>query len=259
MDEQRNRLKIISTFLILFLIIMLITSQQAISKTYGKYIISNVPYIRQKPHWCGPAALAMVLNYWGLNISQDEIAAEIYRPDKKLTYISDMVKYPQSLGFYSKAFTGSIDILKSYIIADIPVIVLQKFSTIIPTGHYRVVIGFDDHEQLLYVLDPTVGEYAIPYNEFVELWKPGSTFKVTNWSLIIYPKSFIASTITKTLIRTETYTLPLTKTKYINVTTTVTTKVSEFTPLGYTSIIFIVLIGLLIYLYLVRLRRARYS
>lgn len=249
---------------VLFLVVIL--SQQivqAVPETYERYIIPGVPYIRQKPYWCGPASLAMVLNYWGLNISQDEIATEIYRPDDKLTYISDMVKYPRSLGFYAKAITGSIDILKNYIIADIPLIVLQKFSITNPYGHYRVVIGFDDNEHILYVLDPAIGKQTISYDEFIELWKPGSTFTVTNWTLIIYPRT-CSTIITKTLTETEictsilTYTKTeiFTETEFVGTTITVTSRIQEFTSLSYVLIIFTILIGLLMYLYLIKLRRS---
>ena len=37
--------------------------------------ILDVPFIAQKPNYCGPAALAMLANYYGHPVSQDEIAS----------------------------------------------------------------------------------------------------------------------------------------------------------------------------------------
>ena len=33
--------------------------------------VLNVPFIAQKPNYCGPAALAMLANYYGHAVTQD--------------------------------------------------------------------------------------------------------------------------------------------------------------------------------------------
>ncbi len=203
------------------------------------HIIGGIRFIRQKPHYCGPASLAMVLNYWGLNLTQDEVAKEVFNPSTNLTYIGDMVRYPRELGFFSRDFIGSIETIKYYIALDIPVIVLQKYSLKYPVGHYRVVIGYDDERKVMKVVDPAGGFIDINYTLFALLWKPGTTFTVINWTLVIYPKHMIIyeGTLTVTTTRTLTKTLTHIKTYTKTLTYTHTTTVTTFRYLYTTSTI----------------------
>lgn len=43
-----------------------------------RYHIADVPFITQKPNWCGIASLSMVLGYWGLQFEQEELFDKIY-------------------------------------------------------------------------------------------------------------------------------------------------------------------------------------
>ena len=152
------------------------------------YYIPGVPFVRQKdPYWCGPACLAMILQYWGINVSQDEIASEIYDPVTHLTYISDMEKYPLKFNFTVESLFSNIDELKEFIREGYPIIVLQKYSLTTTYGHFRVVIDYNDKTEIIMTNDPLKqANYTISYRVFKELWEPGSTFSTTNWTLLIY-------------------------------------------------------------------------
>ncbi len=130
----------------------------------------DVPYLSQtENNWCGPASLAMVLNYWGVSVTQEEIAPFIINPYDNLTHSDDIVEYAENLGFI--AFYGSITIeeLKEKISNEHPVIVLQWFSPDYRVGHFRVVIGYD--EQKIITHDPILGQnHPFLHDEFFELW-----------------------------------------------------------------------------------------
>ena len=155
------------------------------------FYVYEVPYVRQNDtYWCGPASLTMVLNYWGVNVTQEEVAVEIYDPATNLTHISEMRSYPQEHGFKTEELNGSINHLKKWISKGSPLIVLQKFSLQNAYGHYRVIVGYDDEKELVITFDPILGSnYNITYTEFTELWKPGSTFQTCNWTLLAIPKN----------------------------------------------------------------------
>ena len=53
-------------------------------------VIGTVPFVKQKYRFCGPAALASVMMYYGKDIDQDEIAENVYTPELKGSLISDM-------------------------------------------------------------------------------------------------------------------------------------------------------------------------
>jgi len=138
----------------------------------------------------GPASMSMVLDYWGTNISKEDIATEIYDPATKITYMSEMVSYPMAYGFNSQDFTGSICDLKMWINDGVPLIVLQRFSPENPYGHYRVAVGYNDSSAMIVTFDPTKGmNFTISYAEFAQLWQPGSTFSTTNWTIAITPEN----------------------------------------------------------------------
>jgi len=122
------------------------------------FYVYEVPYVHQNDtYWCGPASLTMVLNYWGVNVTQQEVAAEIYDPATNLTYISEMKSYPQQHGFNTEELNGSLTHLKRWIKKGAPLIVLQKFSLQNAYGHYRTIVGYNDENELVITFDPSLG------------------------------------------------------------------------------------------------------
>ncbi|MEM2922408.1 MAG: C39 family peptidase, partial [Candidatus Bathyarchaeia archaeon] len=176
--------------LVLFIVIFGL-SGNAESYEFNEFYLYGVPYINQgNTYWCGPTSLSMVLNYWGYNITKEDIASQIYDPQNRLTTISNMTLYPQALGFDTADFAGSISYIQLYIQKGIPLIVLQKFSLQNSYGHYRVVVGYNSENKTIITLDPAMGkDYVLSYDIFVELWKPGSTFSTYNWTLVITPRN----------------------------------------------------------------------
>ena len=149
--------------------------------------VLNVPYKRQDPCQCGPAALYMVLRYWGDKVTYEEIVDAIWLRDMCLTLASDMVRYARKRGFYVVGRLSTIEDLKTYIDQGLPVIVLQKVSASNPRGHFRVVIGYDDKGFIVH--DPEVfPNYHISYELFVKLWELDSPFYSYNWSMVILPE-----------------------------------------------------------------------
>jgi len=161
------------------------------SYEFDAFYLYDVPYFNQgSTYWCGPASMAMVLNYWGHNETMEDIASQIYDPQRRLTTIMDMAMYPQALGFYTESFVGSIDSIELYIQQGVPLIVLQRFSLQESYGHYRVVVGYSAKNSTVTTFDPIIGsDYEFSYEVFMELWKPGSTFSTSNWTLVVKPRN----------------------------------------------------------------------
>jgi hypothetical protein len=128
---------------------------------------------------CGAAALEIVYDYWGLDINQKEIM-DVARTSSAGTWTFDMERAGQfsylsdaqgrffpheapmggfierSLGYASFSYSGTfwLDDLKNLIDMNIPVTVLMSYTPSGGGGHYRVVIGYDDSQQLVYFSDP---------------------------------------------------------------------------------------------------------
>jgi tetratricopeptide (TPR) repeat protein len=183
----------------LFLVVALFSSCLAplgIYK-YGKsapkkgHLIQDVPFEKWlSRNFCGPACLAMVLNYWdGIRpFSQQRIAADIYDSENQLTYNSELVLYPRTLGFMSYSFQGDLQTLKEVVGKDIPLIVLTKPILQVAKGHYRVVIGFDDAKSQVIFHDPYFGErYAMSSSDFLKLWGLGKGMNEFRWAMAVVP------------------------------------------------------------------------
>jgi tetratricopeptide (TPR) repeat protein len=155
-------------------------------------LIQTVPFEKWlKRNYCGPACLAMVLNYWDetRSFSQQKITDEIFDSENQATYNSEMVLYPRNKEFESYSCQGNLGLLKAVIGKNIPVIVLTKTVKQIAKGHYRVVIGFDDDKDQVIFHDPFLGgRHAMKSKTFMKVWELGKERNQSRWMMAVVPK-----------------------------------------------------------------------
>lgn len=129
---------------------------------------------------CGPAALSMALRYYGINKSQEELGQAL-RPwqnaagdnDDKSVSLAEMGEKAREFGFtvYDRP-NGSVDIMKRFIAAGMPVVTSTWLHPGEDIGHYRVVNGYDDTTGELIQQDSMEGrDIRYSYDVFNELWK----------------------------------------------------------------------------------------
>ena len=181
MDKKRIAISI-TILLILCGVVILWVHQRSV--TFDNAL--DVPYVSQGHRfWCGPATLVMVLNFWGDNVTQQEIVSEIYFEEKNITSYSDMVKFAKKRGLSAFWCEANLTFVEEQISKGYPVIVLQQYSAIDDYGHYRVVIGFN--EQYILTHDPVKGSnHIMSKKDFCDLWQPGKTFPTHNCTIVIY-------------------------------------------------------------------------
>lgn len=158
----------------------------------GRYV-TNVPFFPQAVNYCGPSTMASVLNYWGYNVSLEEVAGKIYTPKLNGTITLDMLNYAKEAGFYADWSKGSIDKLKKEIDNGHPLILytdlgyptLPPGHPFFPSGHYIVVVGYDDDKKGVIVYSGEDKDVFIPYNKLHKVWG-----KTGFWALLILPKDF---------------------------------------------------------------------
>jgi len=155
------------------------------------YLIQTVPFEKGlERNYCGPACLAMVLNFWDEtnSFNQQKITEEIYDSANEATYNSELVLYPRTQGFISYSFQGDLRILKDVIAKGIPVIILSKTIKQIDKGHYRVVIGFDEDENQVVFHDPYFGDrMAMSTKDFMKVWELGKGRNQSRWMMAVVP------------------------------------------------------------------------
>jgi len=144
-------------------------------------VINGVPFVKQEPLKCGPAALASVLLFYGYPASADDIAAEVYSGKLRGTLISDLENYARSRNFKTAIGQGTVDQLKQYLDSGKPVIVaVDTGFWRISKPHYLLVYGYGESGFVAHSgTDPS---QIYSYSKFQRLWnKTGCTF------LVVFP------------------------------------------------------------------------
>ncbi len=153
------------------------------------YNIEDVPFYYQETSWyCCEAALEMVFDYWGPDISQTDIGdvandmpgvgtyIDDVRRASHFSYISTAIQNPSLQGYNERDYGySSCEVewsdaehypdryqdLKELISNDYPIVVATWFSSSHSVGHCRVVKGYDDNLNDFLVHDPW---YYPPYS-----------------------------------------------------------------------------------------------
>jgi ABC-type bacteriocin/lantibiotic exporter with double-glycine peptidase domain len=153
-DEGREKstktVRIIKSFFLpssfIFLLLSFLCSCTTTQELSQSHIIEGVSFYPQTSYQCGPASLAGVLNYWGIMVSPDEIAGEIYSASARGTLDIDIITYAQKKGLLATQYEGnSMDIRKN-VGSGHPLIVLVGYGfSLIQKNHFKVIIGYKDH------------------------------------------------------------------------------------------------------------------
>ena len=133
------------------------------------YVYLDVPYERYAgANWCLPASGAMTFKYFGMDISQSQIANKVITNGSSSVF--RFISFAKGLGFDTKYQSKTIEEIKVLLEEDIPVIAVQNYSLTILKSHARVIIGFDDEKEEVITNDPTAGkDYIISYADFSAL------------------------------------------------------------------------------------------
>ena len=103
-----------------------------------------VPVIRQQKERCGPAALAMVLRYYGAAPSAVAEADRAYDHALHGTLITDLAAAARRGGYAAEIGTLTSDALVALLARGVPPILLfQSGAGPLERGHYGVIVGFD--------------------------------------------------------------------------------------------------------------------
>ncbi len=145
---------------------------------YGR--IDDLPIIPQKFNNCGPTNLTIVLNHYGIDVDQFDVAA-VARPNYEDRNVSpdELVRYVREQTPLSAAayVGGDLDQLRHLIAAGFPVIIEKGLEPDEATGwmgHYLTVYGYDDITRHLLVRDtylgPWRGDGLASYDDTERYW-----------------------------------------------------------------------------------------
>lgn len=190
--DRRQRYRKMRSFIlrpysfILAVIVILLHScatTSEIPEAKNTRIIENVPFYSQESYQCGPASLASVLNYWGVNVTPDNIAKEIFSESARGTLNIDMILYAQRKGLKVTQYKGGIEDLKKNIESGYPLVVLVDYGfSLYQVNHFMVVVGYNENGVI--VNSGRDKCKFISEKDFIKTWE-----RTKFWTLLIKPVS----------------------------------------------------------------------
>lgn len=157
--------------------------------------VPDVPLIRQADFFCGPTSIAMVMQWAGSDVTQDQVAQLAFSPGAGGTYLADMIGSSRRLGQLAVQI-DSFDQLLSEVAAGHPVIVFQNLGLgIAPVWHYGVVTSYDFVADEVRMNSGQSDQMIMPFAVFERTWRRGDF-----WGLVVLPPDMLPVSVAETEI-----------------------------------------------------------
>ncbi len=146
--------------------------------------VHAVPFVPQREDAdCGPAALAMVMQHFGVTATREEVVA-LNPPDNVGVRAGALRDIARAKGFQAFVVEGTFNDIVDQLARDRPVLVglAKPITGRRALAHYEVVVGIDKRDKRIITLDPGRGLRENSLEGFAREWIP--TGRVT---LIVFP------------------------------------------------------------------------
>lgn len=154
--------------------------------------VTDVPLIQQADFYCGPASVAMVMQWAGADITQDDVAKLAFNPGAEGTYLADMIGASRRLGQLAVQVDG-FDGLLAEVAAGHPVIVFQNLGLgVLPVWHYGVVTSYDIAADEVRLNSGQRDQMVMPFATFERTWARGEY-----WALVVLPPDQLPATVSE--------------------------------------------------------------
>ena len=155
-----------------------------------KAMVAKVPFFAQDELQCGPAALAMALNWSGVAVQPADLTPEVFTPGLNGSLQSALIGAARRHGRVAYPITGS-EALLAEVGAGNPVIVLVNLGlSWYPKWHYGVVLGFDQERDEVILHSGLTANEHLSSGVFLNTWQRGEY-----WGLLVLPPNRLPSKV----------------------------------------------------------------
>jgi hypothetical protein len=154
--------------------------------------LADVPFFPQEDYQCGPAALATVLAYSGVDITPEPLVKQVFLPSRQGSLQLEMLATPRRYGRVSYQLSPHYPDMLREVAAGNPVTVLQDVGPMFTEWHYAVVNGFDYPSGTLYLRSGKTRRQEMPFTAFEREW-----MKSNYWAMVVTPPDRIPATATE--------------------------------------------------------------
>jgi tetratricopeptide (TPR) repeat protein len=154
--------------------------------------LTDTPFFPQETHQCGPAALATLLNYRGIEVSPQQLTPQVYLPQREGSLQVELTAGARRYAQLAYPLAPRLEDLLTEVAAGNPVLVLQNLAFgWLPLWHYAVVIGYDLPRNEVILRSGTHERRISKLSAFQNTWG-----RAERWALVILPAGQIPATAT---------------------------------------------------------------
>ncbi|MDX1802444.1 MAG: PA2778 family cysteine peptidase [Alcanivorax sp.] len=130
----------------------------------------DVPFVAQRKYQCGPAALAMMLQWANQPVSADSLVKEVWLPKRKGSLGMELEGAARARGLMAYP-VRSPDALFKELQVGRPVLILQNLALpSLPQWHYAVVTGYYKGGERIVLHSGTHAHSVSIWNRFIRTW-----------------------------------------------------------------------------------------
>jgi hypothetical protein len=166
---------------------MLTAERPAISRAE----LVEVPFFPQQEYQCGPAALATVMVAAGKPVTPEELAPQVFLPQRQGSLQVEMMAAPRRHGLVSLPLAPQLGDVLAEVAAGNPVVVLQNLALDwYPMWHYAVVVGYDLDRETIILRSGEERRLELPLATFERTWARGK-----HWAMLALPPHKLSQTV----------------------------------------------------------------
>ena len=158
-----------------------ISQEDAFSSPPPSVELRDVPYHPQEAYQCGPAALAEVLGWTGVDVEPEELEPSLFIPERQGTLQVELISQTRQRDRVPYLLDGSFDAIVAELEAGNPVLVFQNLSLAWwPIWHYAVIVGYDSDAEVFILRSGEHKRIETELDRFRRTWD-----RADRWALVV--------------------------------------------------------------------------